>query len=56
MKENLVRTNLVLTKKLREAFQKEANRKHGGNMSLLIKIILAERYKMMSEVPEELRK
>jgi hypothetical protein len=55
MNENLVRTNLVLTKKLRKEFQNEANKKYGGNMSLLLKILLAERYKMPGELAPEFR-
>lgn len=56
MRDNLVRCNMVLTKVLRKCMQDEANKKYGGNMSLLIKIILAERYKKPAEVPEEFRK
>jgi len=56
MNENLVRSNIVLTKVLRKCMQDEANKKYGGNMSLLAKIILAERYKKPNEVPEDFRK
>lgn len=55
LRDNLVRCNLVLTKKLRERFQKEANKLCGGNMSMLLKKILSERYSMASEMPIELR-
>lgn len=53
MRDNLVRTNIVLTKKLRERFQKEANSKYGGNMSLLLKLILAHRYNMSKEIEDQ---
>lgn len=55
MKDNLIRTTLVFTKKLRKALQMEANRKCAGNSSLLIKLILASRYDMPNEIPSEFR-
>lgn len=55
MKESLVRTNMMLTKKLREKFQAEANAKCAGNMSLLFKTLLAVRYDMPKEIEPELR-
>ena len=55
MKENLIRTNLVLTKKLREGLQKEANIKCAGNMSLLFKLLLATRYNLSKEIEPEFR-
>ncbi len=53
MRDTLVRTNLVLTKKLRDEFQKEANKRTAGNMSLLFKVLLASRYDMPKEVEEK---
>lgn len=55
MRDNLTRTQVVLTKRLQEALQKEAWKKCGGNRSMLMKLILAERYKMPSEIPEAFR-
>ena len=55
MRDNLVRTNLVLTKALRKALQNEANKKYGGNMSLLFKIMLAKRYSMFEELEPQFR-
>lgn len=55
MRDHLIRTNLVLTKRLRDRFQQEANRQCAGNMSLLFKLILAERYKMENEVEPQFR-
>ncbi len=55
MKENLIRTNLVLTKKLRERFQKEANLLCAGNMSLLFKLLVADRYDMPKEIESDFR-
>lgn len=55
MKDNLVRTNLVLTKKLRSVFQAEANRQCAGNMSLLFKLLLAKRYDLPKEIEPQFR-
>lgn len=50
MKDHLIRTNLVFTRKLRDKFEREANMKCGGNMSLLLKLLLADRYDMPKEI------
>ena len=55
MRDHLIRTNLVLTKKLRDHFQKEADRLCAGNMSMLFKVLLASRYDMRKEIEPEFR-
>lgn len=55
MRDHLIRTNLVLTKKLRERLQREANTQCAGNMSLLFKLLLAVRYDMAKEIEPEFR-
>ncbi len=54
MNEDLIRTNLVLTKKLRKAFVIEANKTCGGKKSMLIRKILGERYKLPYKLPTEM--
>ena len=54
MHENLIRTNAVLTRQLRRALQKEANKKCGGKISMLLRQILGERYKLPYLLPQEI--
>jgi len=55
MRDHLIRSNIVLTIPLRAALQQEANRKCGGNISLLVRALLAHRYKLLEEIDPELR-
>jgi hypothetical protein len=50
VKEHLTRTNVVLTLKLRDKLQKEANKKCAGNISLLLRLLLATRYDLPNEI------
>ena len=50
MKDNLVRTNIVLTRDMKDALQKEANTKYGGNVSYLLRMLLGKRYKLEWEL------
>lgn len=54
MNENLMRTNVVLTIPLRKALQKEANRKYGGKISMLLRQMIGERYKLPYLLPHEI--
>jgi hypothetical protein len=46
MRDELIRTNIVLTRVIRKRLQLEADKFHGGNVSLLTREILGKRYKI----------
>ncbi len=46
MKEDLVRTNIVVPKELKDLLRKEANAKFGGNVSIMCRHILYKYFKI----------
>ena len=49
------RTNVLITKELHKLLKEEAVEKQGGNLSLLLRIILSKRYKVKTKPHMELK-
>ena len=54
MNQELVRCNIVLTKSLRRALQKEANKSFGGKLSMLVRKMVGERYNIPYLLQQEI--